>query len=117
MPVNPYDRDAFTLDDRGRLSYAVDRVSARTGVDVSVYQQDIDWQAVAADGIDFAMIRLGYRGYTEGGLMMDEKFEQNLYVYLFAGLEVGIYFFSQAITPQEAQPRPPSSSTPSGTMR
>ena len=39
----------------------------RTGVDVSVYQQDIDWQAVAADGVDFAMIRLGYRGYTEGG--------------------------------------------------
>ena len=103
VPVNPYDRDAFVLDDRGRLSYAVDGVSARTGVDVSVYQQDIDWQAVAADGVDFAMIRLGYRGYTEGGLMMDERFEQNIQGALDAGLEVGIYFFSQAVTPQEAQ--------------
>ena len=103
VPVNPYDRDAFVLDDRGRLSYAVDGVSARTGVDVSVYQQDIDWQAVAADGVDFAMIRLGYRGYTEGGLMMDERFQENIRGALDAGLEVGIYFFSQAITPQEAQ--------------
>ena len=103
VPVNPYDRDAFVLDDRGRLSYAVDGISARTGVDVSVYQQDIDWQAVAADGVDFAMIRLGYRGYTEGGLMMDEKFEENIQGALDAGLEVGIYFFSQAVTPQEAQ--------------
>ena len=103
VPVNPYDRDAFVLDDRGRLSYAVDGVSARTGVDVSVYQQDIDWQAVAADGVDFAMIRLGYRGYTEGGLMMDERFEENIQGALDAGLEVGIYFFSQAVTPQEAQ--------------
>ena len=99
VPVNPYDRAAFTLDDRGRVTYP----QARTGVDVSFYQQEIDWQAVAGDGIDFAMIRLGYRGYTEGGLMMDERFEENIRGALDAGLEVGIYFFSQAITPQEAQ--------------
>ena len=99
VPVNPYDPDAFALDSRGRVTYP----QARTGVDVSVYQQDIDWQAVAADGIDFAMVRLGYRGYTEGGLMMDERFEANIQGALDAGLEVGIYFFSQAITPQEAQ--------------
>lgn len=78
-------------------------MQVKTGVDVSVYQQDIDWQAVAADGIDFAIIRLGYRGYTEGGLMMDERFEANIQGALDAGLEVGIYFFSQAITPQEAE--------------
>ena len=58
---------------------------------------------MAADGIDFAIIRLGYRGYTEGGLMMDERFQANIQGALDAGLEVGVYFFSQAITPQEAE--------------
>ncbi len=103
MPRNPYDREAFSLDEKGRVIYEKDGVQAKTGVDVSFYQQEIDWQAVAADGIDFAIIRLGYRGYTEGGLMMDERFEANIQGALDAGLEVGIYFFSQAITPQEAE--------------
>ena len=103
MPRNPYDRENFSLDERGRVTYAAEGRSAKTGVDVSFYQQDIDWQAVAADGIDFAIIRLGYRGYTEGGLMMDERFQANIQGALDAGLEVGVYFFSQAITPQEAE--------------
>ena len=58
---------------------------------------------MAADGIDFAILRLGYRGYTEGGLFMDQKFSQNLQGALEAGLDVGVYFFSQAITPEEAE--------------
>ena len=103
MPRNPYDRENFSLDERGRVTYAAEGRSAKTGVDVSFYQQDIDWQAVAADGIDFAIIRLGYRGYTEGGLMMDERFQANIQGALDAGLEVGVYFFSQAITPEEAE--------------
>ena len=72
-------------------------------MDVSTYQGEVDWQAVAADGIDFAILRLGYRGYTEGGLFMDESFSRNLQGALDAGLEVGVYFFSQAITPEEAE--------------
>ena len=103
VPVNPYDRSLFSLDERGRVTYTGGETAAKTGVDVSVYQKEIDWQAVAADGIDFAIIRLGYRGYTEGGLMMDERFEENIQGALDAGLEVGVYFFSQAVTPQEAQ--------------
>ena len=103
MPVNPYDRESFSLDERGRVTYEKDGRRAKTGVDVSFYQQDIDWQAVAADGIDFAIIRLGYRGYTQGGLMLDERFEENIQKALDAGLEVGVYFFSQAVTPQEAE--------------
>ena len=100
---NPYDREAFFVDEKGRMNYEKDGRRARTGVDVSFYQQDIDWQAVAADGIDFAIIRLGYRGYTQGGLMMDERFEANIQGALEAGLDVGVYFFSQAVTPQEAE--------------
>ena len=103
MPLNPYDRSAFTVDGRGRLTYEKDGKRAKTGVDVSIYQGEVDWPAVAADGIDFAILRLGYRGYTEGGLFMDESFSRNLQGALDAGLEVGVYFFSQAITPEEAE--------------
>lgn len=103
MPVNPYNWDDFSLDVKGRVTYEKDGKRAKTGIDVSVYQKDIDWQAVAADGIDFAILRLGYRGYTEGGLFMDEYFYTNLQGAAEAGLEVGVYFFSQAITPEEAE--------------
>lgn len=103
MPLNPYERAAFTVDSRGRVSYEKDGKRARTGIDVSTYQGEIDWRLVAADGIDFAILRLGYRGYTEGGLFMDQTFEPNLRGALNAGLDVGIYFFSQAITPEEAE--------------
>ena len=103
MPLNPYDRSAFGTDSGGRVTYEKDRTRARTGVDVSAYQKEINWQAVAADGIDFAILRMGYRGYTEGGLFTDQYFEQNLRGAREAGLEIGIYFFSQAVTPEEAQ--------------
>ena len=103
MPTSEYSWPDFSVDERGRVAYQRDGRRAKTGVDVSFYQKDIDWQAVAADGIDFAIIRLGYRGYTEGGLNMDQQFERNLQGALDAGLEVGVYFFSQAVTPQEAE--------------
>lgn len=103
MPLNPYDRDAFSLDEKGRVTYERDGRRARTGVDVSTHQKEVDWQAVAADGIEFAMLRLGHRGYTEGGLFPDQTFARNLRGALDAGLEVGVYFFSQAITPEEAE--------------
>ena len=57
---------------------------------------------VAADGIDFAMIRLGFRGYGESGVLkLDDRFEENLTGAKAAGLKVGVYFFSQAITVEE----------------
>ena len=103
MPLNPYDRSGFSFDERGRTVYEKDGRRAKTGIDVSIYQGDIDWQAVAADGIDFAILRLGYRGYTEGGLFLDQNFERNLRGALDAGLDVGVYFFAQAVTTQEAE--------------
>lgn len=103
MPLNPYLREGFSVDGRGRVAYEAEGRQARLGVDVSKYQGDIDWQAVAGDGIGFAMLRLGYRGYSEGGLFLDQNFRQNLQGALDAGLEVGVYFFSQAITPEEAE--------------
>lgn len=103
MPLNPYHKEAFGLDEKGRVTYEYDGRQAKTGIDVSTHQKDVDWQAVAADGVSFAILRLGHRGYTEGGLFLDQTFEQNLQGALEAGLEVGVYFFSQAVTPEEAE--------------
>lgn len=103
MPVNPYEKAGFSMDEKGRVTYAWNGRRARAGVDVSTHQKEIDWPAVAADGVDFAMLRLGHRGYTEGGLFLDQTFEQNLRGALDAGLDVGVYFFSQAVTPEEAE--------------
>lgn len=103
VPVNRYVREGFTVDENGRVSYFHNGLQAREGIDVSFYQGEIGWEAVAADGVDFAMIRLGYRGYTEGGLRMDSRFEENIQGALDAGLEVGVYFFSQAVSVEEAE--------------
>lgn len=75
---------------------------ARLGVDVSFWQGDIDWQQVAGAGMEFAMIRLGYRGTTKGGLGTDDYARTNYENATAAGLQVGGYFFSQAVTPAEA---------------
>lgn len=92
VPVNSYDADAFYQED-GRIYYESDTVETRTGIDVSVYQGDIDWEAVKNDGIDFAIIRLGFRGYGESGSMnLDRNFTANLEGAIAAGLDVGSTF-------------------------
>ena len=103
VPVNQLEPEGFSTSASGRVEYARDGRQAKTGIDVSFYQQEVDWQAVAGDGIDFAILRLGYRGYTQGGLNVDACFEANLQGAREAGLEVGVYFFSQALTPEEAE--------------
>lgn len=103
LDQNTYDLDAFTMDSQGRIQYETDGRQAVQGVDVSVYQGEIDWQAVADSGIDFAMIRVGYRGYSQGTLQVDERFQANMEGALAAGLDVGVYFFSQATTVAEAE--------------
>lgn len=98
-----YDSDCFSLEG-GRAVFEDDTVIARTtGIDVSDHQGLIDWTAVAADGISFALIRVGYRGNTEGYLHQDERFEENLAGAEDAGLACGIYFYSQAVTVEEAR--------------
>lgn len=87
----------------GMLSYIGKDFDVLRGVDVSEHQHDIDWQAVRDYGIDFAYIRAGYRGYTQGGLFKDAYVDKNIKGAHNAGLQVGVYFFSQAITPEEAQ--------------
>ncbi|MDE6004605.1 MAG: Ig-like domain-containing protein [Oscillospiraceae bacterium] len=72
------------------------------GIDVSKFQGTIDWNAVASDGVDFAIIRAGYRGYDGGKLVTDVMYDANMKGAIAAGLDVGVYFFTQAITEQEA---------------
>lgn len=72
------------------------------GIDVSKYQKEIDWDVVAAEGVEFAIIRCGYRGMQTGALVEDPYFRANLEGAKKAGIKVGIYFFSQAINAVEA---------------
>ena len=72
------------------------------GIDVSKFQGSIDWNAVKADGITFAIIRCGYRGYGSGALVEDSTYRRNIQGAINAGLRVGVYFYSQAINEAEA---------------
>ena len=85
------------------VEYAVDdeTVSIK-GIDVSTYQGDIDWEKVAASGVKFVFIRLGYRGYESGLLVKDDRFEDNIRGALQNGIAVGVYFVTQAISVEEA---------------
>ena len=77
-------------------------ITSRAGIDVSEHQGDIDWAKVKAAGIDFAMIRVGYRTYGGGVITIDEKFEDNIKGAKSAGIDTGVYFFSQATDADEA---------------
>lgn len=103
VEASSFKQGDFTYTEDGEPVYVGDEFTTRRGIDVSFYQQEIDWEAVAADGIEFAMIRCGYRGYTAGALNEDERFRENVEGALAAGLEVGVYFFSQAISAQEGR--------------
>ena len=72
------------------------------GIDAARYQGEVDWEAVKAGGVSFVFLRLGFRGYTSGGLNKDDNFEVNYEGASAAGLDVGVYFFSQAVNEAEA---------------
>lgn len=76
--------------------------SGTIGIDVSKYQSSINWQKVKNAGINFVIIRCGYRGYGSGVLVQDPMFSSHITGAKAAGLRVGIYFFSQAISEAEA---------------
>ena len=79
------------------------QTAANFGIDVSKYQSKIDWQQVKQAGVNFVIIRIGYRGYGSGTLVQDPLFEQHFTNARNAGLKVGVYFFSQAVNENEAR--------------
>lgn len=111
IPINDkvaecsYDWDRLDTSDPNNWTYLDENGSKLSirGIDVSKYQGTIDWKKVAAAGVEFAIIRLGYRGMNEGTLELDPIFEKNMEEAAAAGIKTGVYFFSQAITKEEAE--------------
>ena len=99
LPLNTNPVESYTLQDDGGVSYP----GALQGVDVSAHQGQIDWARVKAAGVDFAVLQIGYRGYTEGGLVRDSRFEENYQNAREAGVRLGVYFYSQATSEAEAE--------------
>ena len=101
VKMSPFEAEDFVYD--GEYMTCLSK-PAELGVDVSYYQGDIDWKQVKEAGFTFAIIRVGGRGYgDEGGLYEDTLAQQNYEGAKAAGLKVGAYFFSQAITELEAR--------------
>lgn len=94
------------LDGRNVRFNAYGAKASRMGIDVSQWNGNIDWDKVKAAGVDYAIIRVGFRGYGTSDpvkpVMQDKNVEQNIRGALAAGLDVGLYFYSQAITVDEA---------------
>lgn len=103
LPQNEYDYSGLVYqkplmkyyENNTRISYA--------GVDISKEQDYVDFNELKKAGIEFVMLRVGQRGYTSGEITMDENFTDNIKRATEAGLDVGVYFFSQAITIEEAE--------------
>ncbi|MBQ5851374.1 MAG: glycoside hydrolase family 25 protein [Lachnospiraceae bacterium] len=93
----------FVKNDKNEMEYIVngDKQSHK-GIDVSKYQGDIDWEKVSADGVEYAFVRLGVRGYQSGKIVADEYFDQNMRGACDAGIRTGVYFFTQAVNTAEA---------------
>lgn len=99
---NNYDYTNLVSSD-GRLKYYSNgKQISSLGVTISRYQQNVDFYQMKQDGIDFVMLRVGARGYKTGELKLDEGFADNIKKATEAGLEIGLYVYSQAITVEEA---------------
>lgn len=108
VPVSSFTNGDFYWDAAGRLQYAGGLYNTRFGIDVSAYQNRstpgtvLDFEAAKNDGVEFVFARIGFRGTSTGGLNADAFYAQNIDGALAAGLDTGVYFFSQAITVAEA---------------
>lgn len=98
-----YDVENIKTSNGFKYYYEDGILKSHVGIDVSYAQRDIDWNKVKAAGVEFAIIRLGYRGYERGILYTDDYFEKNVSGASAAGMDIGVYFFSQAVTKEEAE--------------
>lgn len=106
VPRNDYVTSNFYIDDDSDFMYYHnsngERIS-KIAIDISAYQTDLNWEAIKAAGVDVAMVRLGYRGYSNGKLVQDKMFEEHVNAALEAGLQVGVYFFTQGLNAEEGE--------------
>ena len=97
--IQSIDNKLYYFDENGVM-----QKNMTFGVDVSKYQTNIDWAKLKKSGVSFAIVRIGYRGYgAAGNLVLDPMFEEHFTNIKNAGLKVGVYFFSQATTEDEAR--------------
>lgn len=102
VPQNPYTLSAFSGEDLTKR-YEEQGYQTMLGIDVSKFQGSIDWEQVKNAGISYVMLRIGLRGYGSGKLLLDERFYENLKGAKAQGLKTGVYFFSAAISEEEAR--------------
>lgn len=100
-----YVYENFVTQDNNEIVYMneINQVLSEKGIDVSRHQEKIDWKKVAGDGVSYAFIRAGFRGNSEGKLVEDTYFSDNIGGALDNGIDVGVYFYTQAITEEEAK--------------
>ncbi len=101
--VSPYNWEGLVRTD-GRWDYLEDgQLRSRWGIDVSEHQKTVNWEQVATAGVDFAFVRIGNRGASQGQLRVDDYFLENAIGASKAGIQTESYFFSQALTEVEAE--------------
>lgn len=99
---NNFTASNFRQENEKLQYFTANRKTSSFGIDLSKYQGTVDWEKVKNSGVEFAMIRMGVRGYSSGTVVMDEKFVENMEGATKNGIDIGIYFYSQATTPIEA---------------
>lgn len=103
VPKNDLSPDGFSYENENKLVYSQGgRNVSHFGIDVSKYNGTISWNGVKKEGVEYALLRVGARGYSSGKVVLDENFAANLAGCKENGIDVGIYFFSQAINENEA---------------
>lgn len=103
IAMNSYKTENFRIDE-GFMAYFDENGEkiSHLGCDLSYHNKNVNWEELAASGCEFVMLRCGYRGYSEGGLLKDEKFDEYAQKAKEVGIDVGVYFFTQAINEEEA---------------
>jgi len=103
IPKNNLIAKNILVDSNNELTYSENgTVTSHKGIDVSKYQGNIDWTKVKNSNVEYAFLRAGYRSYGSGLITEDTAFKQNIQCASDAGIDIGVYFYTQAINPTEA---------------
>ena len=103
IPRNKYDLSKLTYQKPLMNYYEDGKLVSKCGVDISANQGDVDFSKLKSAGCDFVMLKVGARGYSSGNIVSDKNFEDNLKAAKKAGLDIGVYFCSQAVSKSEAR--------------
>jgi len=103
LKKHSYKNECFVREGEKLFYKGDDRYTSKLGIDISHHDGAVDWKKMKEWGIEFVILRTGYRGYQTGHLIQDKMFEKNIKEAIEAGLDIGVYFFSQAITEEEAE--------------